>query len=112
MIKITNNKIHLTRGDTASIDVVLYDNNGDEYTPEEGDTIKFRLKQDPYAETILLEKTVDTESMILLIEESETAELSFGTYYYEIELITSNDYHYTAIANAQFIVGVELENHA
>ena len=111
MLKVTGNKIYLTRGDTAFLEISLTDENGDEYTPSESDKVMFRLKKTAMSKTVLIEKEIDTSTMILELEESDTKDLQFTTYVYEIEIVTGNEYHFTVIENTDFEIGPELELH-
>ena len=60
---------------------------------------------------LIIEKEIPYDTMILQLDEADTCELKFGTYYYEIELVTDANYHFTAIANTEFEICQELENH-
>lgn len=115
MLKVKGNKIYLTRGDTMITEIKLKDENGNEYTPKETDKVYFRLKKSSTAKDILIEKEVlpsqDTGELILQLDEADTDMFKFGTYFYEIELVTEDDYHFTAIENEEFVIGIELENH-
>lgn len=111
MLKVSGNKIELTRGDTMIIELSLKDESGNDYTPVETDKVYFRLKRNATAKDILLEKEIPIDTMVLRIDAQDTIEFKFGTYVYEIELVTANDYHFTAIANEAFVISEELENH-
>lgn len=111
MLKVSGNKIELTRGDTLILEVTLKDENGGDYTPTENDKVYFRLKRNATAKDMLVEKMIPTDTMILQLNPLDTDGLKFGTYVYEIELVTENDYHFTAIANEEFVISEELENH-
>ena len=121
MLKITKNKIYLTRGDTAFIEVALTDQDGNPYIPTETDTVYFRLKQTAMSKVVLLEKIVErnvieegTSSVVQLLlelQEDDTKDFKFTTYKYEVEVVTENDYHFTAIENVDFEIGPELELH-
>lgn len=111
MLKVSGNKIELTRGDTMILEVNLKDESGADYTPEESDKVYFRLKRNATAKDMLLEKEIPIDTMVLRLDVQDTSDLKFGTYVYEIELVTSNDYHFTAIANEEFVISEELENH-
>lgn len=111
MLKVTGNKIQLTRGDTMMLEVHLKDESGEDYTPIETDKIYFRLKKNGTAKEVIIEKEIPYDTMILELEEADTENLKFTTYYYEVELVTEEDYHFTAIANTEFEITTELENH-
>lgn len=111
MLEIQGNNIHLTRGDTMFIQVVLKTESGAEYVPTENDKIYFRVKRNASAKEILIEKEIPYDTMILQLDESDTKDFKFGSYYYEVEVVTPEDYHFTAIADAEFEITMELENH-
>ena len=111
MFKVNRNSIYLTRGDSAFISITLMDNKGRIYEWQEGDCMYFRVKQSAMALSILLEKVVVYNSAMFEFVVSDTAGLDFGTYRYEVELVTATGQHYTVIENAVFEVGPELENH-
>lgn len=101
-------KIYLTRGDTAYIDVALEDNSGNNYEPVQGDKLYFRLKKNVYEKALIVEKEIDLETLKLEITPEDTKMLGFGTYCYEVELVTEAGEHFTVIENAAFVVGADL----
>ena len=115
MLKIDKQDITLTRGDTAYLQFipVIADDDGDpvDYKLIEGDSVVFRLKTDK----IIFSKEciIDTENntSILTLTEDDTKDLDFQTYYYEVELITNLEEHFTFIANQRFTIGKELDQH-
>ena len=111
MLNVLGKKIHLTRGDTGYIEVSLKDNTGNGYVPAEGDKLYFRVKKNIYQSSQILEKEISAESLMLEISPEDTEHLEFGTYCYEIELVTGKGEHFTVIENGSFTVGVELEEH-
>lgn len=111
MLKVSRNKITLTRGDTAYLQLLLTDENGNAYTPVEGDKIYFRLKKSALLGLLLLEKEVYTDTMTLELKPEDTARLDFGNYRYEIELVTEAGEHFTVIENAPIEITAELESH-
>ena len=111
MLKVSRNKIVLTRGDTAYLRVELTDDNGNAYTPAEGDKVFFRLKKSAVSGSLLLDKEAYTDSMTLELRPEDTARLDFGSYRYEVELVTEAGEHFTVIENAPIEITAELENH-
>lgn len=103
-----NNIIRITRGDSLTINITLTDNDGFPYEPVEGDEVWFRVKKSANAENILIEKQIDINNLVLDLVEADTKDLAFGEYKYEIEVITTQDDHYTVIKNAPFIITEEL----
>lgn len=103
--------ITLTRADTAFIDVISFKNQkGETYQLFEGDKVYFRLKTNPILEKELTVDLVNNRANLHIIPE-DTAELQFTTYKYEMELVTSAGEHFTFIADKNFTVGKEVEEH-
>ena len=115
MFTIEENRIYLTRGDTAEILVNLTKLDGTDYEVQPGDTLYFRIKKYPTNDPseILIEKTavITQDEVTITLAPADTIELPFGEYSYEVELVTETEAHYTAIADTEFVVGKELENH-
>lgn len=111
MLEVSGNMIQLTRGDTMILELSLVDETGDKYVPDPADVIIFRVKRNSTSKEILIEKNISPEDMVLKLDEADTKDLKFGTYYYEVEIITGEDYHFTVIANTEFEITTELENH-
>ena len=85
--------IKLTRGDYFAVKVDMKE--GDEpYEPEEGDSLRFAMKHntlkpdgsDYTDENPLLEIAIPLDTCLLQIQESDTKELAFGEYAYDIQL--------------------------
>lgn len=87
--KVVN--ITMTRGDSASIPITLK-RGGEDYTPVEGDTIRFAMKKaykDP-DDQVLVNKAIPTDTMILEIEPEDTKGLPMGKQYvYDIEFVSA-----------------------
>jgi len=104
-----DNTIIITRGDSLEIDLALTDKDGYTYEPVEGDVIYFRVKKSAQSETILIEKIIDINTLVLNLIEADTHDLAFGDYRYEIEIVLANQVdHYTVIKNALFKITEEL----
>nr|DAG31895.1 MAG TPA: hypothetical protein [Caudoviricetes sp.] len=85
MIRVINNSIYLTRGDSASIQLKITQVDDDtDYTPEDGDVITFSLKKDPTQSKTLLSKTLSNETLV--INPEDTNNLAYGRYVYDIQL--------------------------
>lgn len=90
MHTINGTSITLTRGDTLLLQLTLT-KNGEEYTPAEGDVIRFALKQ-KYTDTqTKVLKVVPNDTLLLELEPEDTKTLSMGkTYVYDIQLTDAN----------------------
>lgn len=80
--------IRLTRGDSFYA-VISMTRDGEAYVPAEGDTIRFAMKRSYYSPTVILEKTIPTDTMLLALYPDDTADLDFGAYVFDIELTTA-----------------------
>lgn len=103
-----DNTIRITKGDSLSVGIELIDEDGYDYKPELTDTILFTVKKSALATDILIQKQIDPETLIIDFIESDTRNLAFGDYKYEVEVVTESDDHYTVIKNAPFIIMEEL----
>ena len=106
MFRIVNNVISLTRGDTARFNIILKDTNGGFYTPITGDILTMTVKQSISDTTEVFQiDAVDSEFTIL---PEHTSNLSFGTYFYDIQLTLDNGDINTVIPISQFKVEEEV----
>lgn len=93
MVEIKKNKITMTRGDTLRLKIGMTV-DGDEYTPQEGDVIRFAAKQDKlnnnrtdyYDGEPLIFVTIPNDTLVLELQPEDTKELWFGTYAYDIQI--------------------------
>ena len=89
-----NVKIEFTRGDTFKRTLKLYNGN-EEYTPDEGDVIRFAAKKSYGDNHIDIEKIVPTDTMLFELEPADTKTLKYGSYVFEFELTTAEGEVYT-----------------
>jgi len=94
------NKIMLTRGDSASILVEVYDLDGKQYEIQADDVITMSVKK-PGSDFIAIEKTATPEHYIIFNPE-DTAYLSVGLYQYDVQLEMANGNVYTIVPPAIF----------
>lgn len=122
MFKIDDeNKITLTRGDTARATVAIMEKAGEcdlvPYVPQEGDVITFAVKRNEYigvrythlkdAEP-LIKKTVPIDTMTLELTPEDTKDLGFGTYLYDIEITMADGTVDTFIEDALLDITTEV----
>ena len=89
MLKIKNNTdLYLTRGDSVQMQITILDANGDPYTPEVDDVIRFALKKTYRSAEPEILKTLNNGNLVLSLTPEETK--SFTTfnspYVWDIEL--------------------------
>ena len=111
MLKVSRNRITLTRGDTAYLKLNITDESDNAYELSEGDIIFFRIAEYGTSGRLLFEKTVNIETLTLELKPEDTAGLEFRTYRYEVEVVTEAGEHFTVIENAAIEITVELERH-
>ena len=87
---ITGTTITLTRGDTFEALVSATKKDGTPYIPVEGDVIRFAMKENYDDARPLLVKEIPIDTMMLMLEPSDTADLNFGKYVYDIQLTKAN----------------------
>lgn len=98
--------IEITRGDSEVFQVSV-DINGEEYTPELGDRVRFALKK--YTNGMLLmEKDVPISTMQLVLEPEDTKHLPFGRYTYDMEITFADGRVKTFVKPSPFIIGEEV----
>ena len=118
---IVDNDITHTRGDTLKTKVdIFYDKEKTQpYTPESGDTVRFALKRPTQIkvekgyteysdETPLIVKDIPINTLILHLEPSDTKDLSFGKYEYDIEITKASGDVDTFIEAASFVITKEV----
>lgn len=64
--------------------------NHEVYTPVEGDSIRFAMKQSYSSSTVLVRKNIPTDTLTLHLEPNDTKELAFGDYVYDIQITFAN----------------------
>lgn len=93
MFSVSGTNITLTRGDTLIAQITIKQGETD-YTPVEGDVIRFAMKhpiynagRTDYSETTpVLTKTIPNDTLILTLLPADTKQLGFGEYVYDIQL--------------------------
>lgn len=108
MVRVSGDSIYLTRGDTCKITIVITQ-DGEPYTPSEGDRIRFALNK-RYAETEpLILRDIPTDTLLLHLVPEDTKGLEFGKYRYDISLTKENGDVDTFIGPAWFYVTEEVD---
>lgn len=103
---VVNNSKEITRGDTGLFSVTLYDAEGDEYIPTEGETLTFYLMKkdcDDLTEAILV-KDIPVDTMQLELEPSDTRDLQTGSYAYRIRLRDTIGHEWTVVKSKLKII--------
>lgn len=106
---ISGTTITMTRGDTLVVLVSIAQANGYPYTPVEGDKVRFAMKAGYGDPKPLLVKDIPIDTMQLVIEPEDTADLNFGRYVYDIQLTKANGVVDTFIAKARLVLTEEVD---
>lgn len=106
MLKIIGTEIHIIRGDTGvfTLDVKTAQGQAYDYS---ADTVLFTVKRNTFDREPLIQKTVVYGENITILP-SDCANLSYGTYYYDVQLTTAGGIVDTIIPPSKFIVEQEV----
>lgn len=88
--------VEMVRGTSKTLAITLTDANNDLYTLTEGEVVVFGVKKKPDDDTLLIKKTVtEGENGIytVSIAPTDTAELPYGKYLYDVGLQSGGAYH-------------------
>ena len=90
MVKIENNAITITRGDTLETTIQISTSERDVFVPSSGDVIRFALKSSYKDEEPLIVKQIPNDSLVLRLESAETKQLAarLRPYVYDVQLTT------------------------
>lgn len=87
--------LELTRGDTKILKFRLTYMNGEKLELADTDKIYFTVKKKPESKVVLIQKTLNNGITLkedgyyyIIINSDDTAELSYSTYYYDLEIKT------------------------
>lgn len=88
MVSIEGTNITMTRGDTLVLKIRMT-KDGVEYTPGDGDSLRFAMKARYSDEEVVLTKNIPIDTLVLEIEPQDTKNLEMrSTYVYDIQLTT------------------------
>ena len=96
------NKISLTRGDTAYLEINIVDELvGGEYVMEENDILTLSVKKTVKDQEILLQN-ISKGSNTFHIEPEDTKGFDFSSYQYDVQLTKANGDVFTVIVPSKF----------
>lgn len=104
MLKIIGQKIILTRGDTANIELAVYKDSNERYILTGRDKVYLTVKDSYSDANFKFQKTADYANVLdngniyIKINPSDTNSLEIKDYVYDVELKTANGDVYTIIA--------------
>ena len=90
MQTINGKYITLTKGDTLMATVMITSADGTIYTPEDGDSVRFAMKQNYEDSDVLVVRDIPMDTLLLKLEPSDTSALEPGNYVYDIQLTHAN----------------------
>lgn len=106
MFKIRNNKIYITRGDSAVLSLDITDADGNSYTPAGNDSLLFTVKVDTATSSHLIQKSITGGKVTL--DPVDTESLPYGDYVYDVQLRMADGYVDTIIPPSLFRVEEEV----
>ena len=106
MFKISGNTISITRGDTGIFSLNIKNASGQDYDFS-SDTVLLTVKKDTFTTDKVFQKTV-TYGENITIAPSDTANLNYGEYVYDVQLTTAGGIVDTVIPPSKFIVREEV----
>ena len=102
MFQAQNNNIVIIRGDSGAFTISIADTNGSPVALTDGDVLTFTLRRTPRSSTIVLQKTITDGT--LTINPSDTQDMPFGSYVYDVELKRADGYTDTIISPHEFLL--------
>jgi len=104
--------ISVTRGDSLIVSVSLSNSDGTSYEMQDGDKLMFTVKKNTSVSSdaiISIENECEDGTVFELTPDD--TELSYGTYYYDVELTTAGGRRYTVVKPDKFKVTEEVSTH-
>lgn len=105
---INGTTITLTRGDSMTVQISISDAYGNLYTPQEGDSVIFAMKQSYAEANPVLLKEIPTDTLKLTINPEDTKKLPFGSYVYDVHLVKASGEVDTFITEATIKIAREV----
>lgn len=106
---ISGTNITLTRGDSLAAKISIYNQDGSEYIPSQGDIVRFAMKANYNDPSPLLVKNIPIDSLILSLVPEDTKTLSFGKYVYDVQLTRADGSVDTFITKASLRLTEEVD---
>ena len=103
---ITKKVIKITRGDSGQFRFTAKDKATGEPYDYSNDLAEFTVKKNTRTKTVIFKKRII--GTVVTIEPADTKDLPYGTYKYDIQLITPDEDVYTVIDPHDFIVTDEV----
>lgn len=92
MVAIKDNIIRITRGDSCTINLTIYEADGETpYIPTEDDIIYLTVKPDINNDYYVIKKEFTNGETVTLFKD-DTIYLNFGRYFYDVRLENHNNF--------------------
>mgnify|MGYP006916027032 CR=1 FL=1 len=119
LYKISKNKISITRGDSAYLDINIFNEDGTAYTLHDGDTVQAQVRTEPNIGELLIDASLengkiyvnDNGAIVWHIFPADTRNLEIGTYSYDVQIVTADGDVFTFIEDSDFRVTNEVTWH-
>jgi hypothetical protein len=108
---ITGTNISMVRGDSESLTVRLFDDNGDQVNIVSGDTVYFTVREALGDTVTILQKVITgflNGEAVIQINPSDTDELFFKTYVYDIQWTRADGQVKTIVPASNFTILAEV----
>lgn len=104
MLRISGTKISLTRGDSAYINLTIYDQEGQVYEPDSDDIVRCQVRTAPNTGDLLIDGDVEiqNDNIVWHIKPEDTENYDVGKYYWDAELETAEGDVFTFITSSIF----------
>ena len=103
MLTIRGKRITFNRGDDIYIQMTVYDVDGQPYVLKEGDKLYFSAKTKATDKNYAIPPK-EFEYDVLHLAPEDTYDLAFGTYIYDVQLITAGGRTTTILKESEMIV--------
>jgi hypothetical protein len=111
-MKVNGTEMYMTRGDTETITLELYDQDDEQIELISGDKVYFTVKTSTQTSNIVFQKIVENftegNEAVFDILPNDTKNLRYGDYVYDIQLTTVTGRVITVIAPSKFVIGSEV----
>lgn len=118
MLKVSKNKVFITRGDSAYLDITITTPDGSAYELNDGDTVQAQVRTIANTGELLIDASMDNGkiyvadgAVIWHLVPEDTRDLDIGTYYYDVQLVTPAGDVFTFIESSPFKITDEVTWH-
>lgn len=110
MLKVYNNRIRITKGDSAHLTISIKNSDGTPYDVADTDQIRLQVRTSPNRGKLVFEGKLEvTENGVLWhIRPEDTNKVQPGTYYYDAQIENNKGDVYTFIPMSEFIISEEI----